>query len=201
MGQEYELKYQATPEVLSSIRDNIGGFAEIAMETVYYDTPDGALSRLRWTFRRRLENGEAVCTLKTSMPDGSRGEWEVSCADMDAAPGLLAEAGAPAALLSLTASGVVPVCGARFTRLAKAIALGDSVVELALDAGSLLGGGRELPFAEAEVELKQGRREDADRFAAGLSEKFGLVPEKKSKFKRALSLAREAVDGTKCPKG
>ena len=32
MGQEYELKYRATSEALSSIRDNIGGFAEIGPE-------------------------------------------------------------------------------------------------------------------------------------------------------------------------
>ena len=106
----------------------------------------------------------------------------------EAAP-LLTAAGAPSALTDLISPGVTPVCGARFTRLAKTIPLEGALVELALDQGFLLGGGRELAFAEVEVELKQGPRQDADRFAAALAREYGLVPEAKSKFKRALSLA------------
>ena len=62
-------------------------------------------------------------------------------------------------------------------------------MELALDRGVLLGGGKELPFAEAEVELKQGRDGDAVAFATELAARFGLIPEPKSKLRRALSLA------------
>lgn len=190
MGQEYELKYRATPDTLAAIRRKYAAFTPIQMETVYYDTPGGDLSRRRWTLRRRLENGEPVCTLKTPMPGGSRGEWEVPCAEIAQAPGLLVEAGAPSEILTLTAAGVAPVCGARFTRLAKKLSFDGSVLELALDEGCLLGGGRELPFAEAEVELKQGSRQDANAFAEALAREFGLTAEPKSKFKRALNLTR-----------
>ena len=57
-----------------------------------------------------------------------------------------------------------------------------------VDSGILFGGGQELPLCEVEVELKQGSREDAARYAAKLAEEFGLTPAPKSKFRRALDL-------------
>ena len=76
MGREFELKYRADSGMIAAIRAAFGDFSEIRMETVYYDTLDAALSRRRWMLRRRYENGTSVCTLKTPLPDGSRGEWE-----------------------------------------------------------------------------------------------------------------------------
>ena len=73
MGREFELKYRADSGNIAAIRAAFGDFSEIRMETVYYDTLDAALSRRRWMLRRRYENGISVCTLKTPLPDGSRG--------------------------------------------------------------------------------------------------------------------------------
>ena len=189
MGREFELKYQATPEVIASIHGKFGEFIPISMETTYFDTADLALRKRRWTLRRRLENGRAVCTVKTPLPDGSRGEWEVESPDLAAGVRHLCAMGAPGALLDYVNQGVASFCGARFTRLAKTIALPNGTVELALDQGVLLGGGKELPFAEVEVELKQGRDEDAIAFAKELAARFHLAPEPKSKLRRALDLA------------
>lgn len=188
MGREFELKYQATPEMIQKIREKYRDFIPISMETVYYDTADFALRRRKWTLRRRLENGRAVCTVKTPLPDGSRGEWEVENGDILAALPDLCALGAPDALPELTAQGVVPFCGARFTRLAKTIQLADGTVELALDQGVLLGGGQELPFAEVEVELKEGSDDAAREFAAALATEFSLVAQPKSKLARAMAL-------------
>ena len=79
MGREFELKYAADSAQLDALKARFPHLRPITMETAYYDTPDGRLSRLRWTLRRRLENGVSVCTLKTPLPDGSRGEWETEC--------------------------------------------------------------------------------------------------------------------------
>ena len=81
------------------------------------------------------------------------------------------------------------VCGARFTRRCCIVELGDAVVELALDRGVLLGGGREIPLCEVEAELKAGSRDAVIRFAANLAEQYGLQPERYSKFRRASALA------------
>lgn len=189
MGREFELKYRAAPEQLAQIRRQYGGFAAIRMETTYYDAPSGILGRLHWTLRRRMENGVSVCTLKTDLPDGSRGEWEVRCEDVCAAVPQLIALGAPGELAQYTAAGLVPTCGARFTRQAAQVRFGGTLVELALDQGVLIGGGRETPLTEAEVELKQGRDAEAVQFAQQLAARFGLSPEPKSKLRRALELA------------
>lgn len=188
MGREFELKYRADSGIIAAIRASFGDFSEIRMETVYYDTSDAALSRRRWMLRRRYENGTSVCTLKTPLPDGSRGEWEISCDDIRLAAMELCKLGAPEDLLTLTESGLREVCAARFTRLAKRLTLERCTVELALDEGALMGGGRTLPFAEIEVELKSGEEAAATAFAEALARKFGLTPEPKSKAQRAMEL-------------
>ena len=189
MATEYELKFKATEEILSAIDGAFPGGTVMQMETAYYDTPTGAMSRRRYTLRRRLENGISVCTLKT--PAGNaRGEWEVQCGDIAAALPKLIAAGAPAELEDLTKEGLVHICGAKFTRLAKAIICPECTVEIALDKGVLLGGGQTEPLCEAEVELKDGETAACDAFAKELAERFGLIAEKKSKFARALALYR-----------
>ena len=188
MGREFELKYEATPEIIASIRGKFGEFTHISMETTYFDTEDLALRKKKWTLRQRLENGSAVCTVKTPQPDGSRGEWEVENPDLAAGTRQLCAMGAPEEILDFVNQGVAPFCGARFTRLAKTIRLPDGTVELALDQGVLLGGGRELPFAEVEVELKSGEDSVASAFAAALAEEFSLREQPKSKLARAMAL-------------
>ena len=63
-------------------------------------------------------------------------------------------------------------------------------LELALDKGCLLGGGKEVPLCEVEVELKSGSEDAAVGFGVILARQFGLIPQKKSKFRRALALAK-----------
>ncbi|MBO7253540.1 MAG: CYTH domain-containing protein [Oscillospiraceae bacterium] len=189
MGTEYELKYRANADAVSAIQKAYHGFASIQMETTYYDTFDGKLFNRRWTLRQRMENGTSVCTLKIPLEDGSRGEWEVHSPNLIAGIPELCKAGAPLDLMVLTVNGIVPVCGARFLRLVKTIALKDCIVELSLDQGFLIGRGKELPLCEVEVELKEGNRNTADHFAAQLAQDFGLIPEADSKYRRALILA------------
>ena len=190
MGREFELKYRANAEIIEVIREKFGTFESISMETAYYDTPGGDLSRLRWTLRRRMENRRSVCTLKTPLPDGSRGEWELECSAIEAAISELCKLGAPEELTVLAQKGLAPSCAARFTRLAASLEIQNATVELALDQGCLLGGGKELPFAEVEVELKSGSEAAAIAFAEALAAEFALTPEPKSKVQRALELVK-----------
>jgi len=190
MGAEFELKYAAAPAQQDAIADALGGFSPIAMETTYFDTPDGALSARRITLRRRLENGQSLCTVKTPAADGARGEWETECEDIISAIPILCKLGCPVDLQALSKDGLVAICGARFARLAKTVELAHCAVEIALDRGVLTGGGWETSLCEVEVELKSGSREAAVAYANALAAKYGLVPEEKSKFRRALALAR-----------
>ena len=190
MGREFELKYRCTEEAFAALRQDFSSFTTIEMETTYYDTFDGRLGNNHWTLRRRYENGKSICTLKTPCPDGGRGEWEVEKGSIMAAIPELCQLGAPMELMAYCVSGVGAVCGAKFTRLAKTLEIPGATVELALDRGKLLGSGKELPLLEAEVELKAGADAAVLAFAAALAAKYGLVPEKRSKYRRALGLAR-----------
>ena len=189
MGREFELKFRSDADKIASIKEKYGDFTIISMETTYYDTPDRKLSERHCTLRRRMENQVSVCTYKYPHKDGGRGEWEVEAASIDEGIIKLCDAGAGPELLYATVAGLVEVCGARFTRLAAPLDVPGATVELALDQGVLIGNGKELPFAEVEVELKEGTDEAAIAFAKALAEEFGLVPEGKSKFARAMALA------------
>ena len=189
MSIELEWKYQATEKTLLEIeRAFPGAYRSITMATTYFDTPDYAFSRRRWTLRHRLENGVGVCTLKMPSPGDGRLEYEAPAADLSSGVAALAAQGVPEELAQL-ARQAKPRCGAAFTRRALTLRLPGAVVELALDQGTLSGGGKELPFAEVEVERKQGQGEVAEAFAQRLAEQFDLKSEPLSKFARAAELA------------
>ena len=191
MGIEFELKYRATPEIQAQLAKT-GQWCSISMETTYYDTPSKALSSRFFTLRRRLENGVSVCTLKAPAGGDARGEWETQCETIEAAIPELCKLDCPAQLPELIADGLEAVCGARFTRLCSLVEFGDAVLELALDRGYLFAGEKQIPLCEIEVELKEGSREQALAYGKILAARYGLEPERGSKFKRALALAEEA---------
>ena len=187
MAIEYERKFAATPQTLEKVRRSMGVWTQYAMQTTYYDTAEGSLAARKWMLRQRLENGKKVCTLKTPAGE-ARNEWEVCGSRIEDGITELCKLGAPEELLVLTQAGVRPICGAEFTRLAADVALDGAEVEVALDAGVLFAGDRRAPLCELEVELKQGDRAAADRFAQALANRFGLEELKDSKFKRARML-------------
>ncbi len=194
MGREFELKFAATAEKQAEIEADFSGWHTITMSTTYYDTPKGALSAGHITLRRRLENGKSVCTLKTPTGGIGRGEWELECDSIEEAlPELCKLSGWD--LHPLLPQGLVAVCAARFVRKACTVALPQCTVEIALDCGKLLGGGTEIPLTEVEFEKKSGTDEAVAAYAAALAKKYSLSPEHRSKFRRALALARGENNG------
>lgn len=195
MGIEFELKYRASEAAFAAIRQ---AYPQpevlLQMQTTYYDTPDGSLSARRWTLRSRLENGRNICTLKIPAGD-ARQEWETQAEDILSALPVFREMGCPEALFTLAQTGLRPICGARFTRIAKTVAVNGSILEIAMDSGVLTGGSRQIPLTELEVELKSGREEDCLAFARELAATFGLEAEPYSKFRRALDLYKGETNG------
>ena len=187
MGLEFELKYAANPEIQDKIQEKLGVFQKFSMETTYFDTADGVLSGRRITLRSRMENGFCVCTLKAPAAGYGRGEWDKEapwCAET--AETLWQASGEK----SVPFPELIPVCGAKFVRRAFSVALENCALEVALDKGVLLGGGKEMPLCEVEVELKSGSEEAATQWAEALAAEFGLQAEPKSKFSRASALAK-----------
>ena len=190
MGVEFEVKFQATQESQAALAQLFPGpWETISMQTTYYDTPDRILGSRKMTLRHRLENGEAVCTVKTPERDGARGEWDCRCDDINGALPELCKLGGPDILLSL-GDRLEEVCAARFTRRATMIVTDEFTAELALDSGALLGGGREAALCEVELELKDGDKDAMILCAKVLANRFDLIPQSKSKYRRALDLAQ-----------
>ena len=191
MGIELEVKFRATEELLEKIRSQAPGQEQIyRMQTTYYDTPSGAYAAKKCTLRRRLENDKSICTLKAPAQGFGRREWETECDTIEEAIEKLCKLQVPQELLALAEEGLVPICGASFTRVAKLVQLQDGTAELALDQGVLMGGGKEIPLCEIEVEKKTCSEEACMAFAEELKARYGLQLEERSKFKRALDLYR-----------
>lgn len=188
MGRELELKYRATEEQMAAIRESIGNFHTITMETTYYDTPDRRMGALRQTLRRRYENGIAVYAMKSHLSDGAHGEWECTAGSLEEALEKLSALGAPEVP---QARGLTAICGAAFTRSCLLLEVEGGQVELALDEGILTGGTRQRPLREIELELKAGPDQALLAFGIQFAAKYGLQPEPRSKFARALSLREE----------
>lgn len=190
MGVEFEVKFRARPEILETLRREIPGQEQIYhMQTTYYDTPSGAFSARYWTLRRRMENGRSICTLKTPAQGLGRREWETECDTIEEALEKLCKLGGPEELLTLAKEGVLPICGAKFTRIAKTVEIGGTA-ELALDSGVLMGGGKEIPLCEVELEQKTCDQNTCLAYANLLAARYGLTQESLSKFRRAQALYR-----------
>ena len=77
MGVEFELKFSAVPAQQEAIRQQyLSTYEQYRMQTTYYDTAGAALSQRHITLRCRMENKEAVCTVKTPLEGYGRGEWD-----------------------------------------------------------------------------------------------------------------------------
>ena len=192
MGTEWEMKFRATASQQLRIAQayHTCQWTRWDMATVYYDTPDGQLSRRRCTLRLRQENDTCVCTLKTPGIGLSRGDWEVKAASIEAGVDMLCKLEGPSEILAQRNGPLVPVCGAEFTRQACGMEIPGGKIELALDIGWLTGGGNRQSLREIEVERKSGSEDAAAAFARALAEAYDLCPEPLSKFARARILAK-----------
>ena len=189
MAIEFEMKYQATPEVQEAVKIAVtGDAATYRMESTYYDTPTGDLSQMRCTLRRRLENEKTVYTLKMPAAQG-RAEFEVEAEDLPQALAKLCKLSQFPNPELLDAETLIAVCGAAFTRTAITTQAEGCIVEIALDSGILTGGGKAIPLCEIEVELKSGTPDAAVAYANALAQQYQLTPEHQSKFRRAYLLA------------
>ena len=158
--------------------------------TVYYDTPDLSLARRGLSLRVRRHGTDRVQTLK-SMGDGQavaavRGEWQWPV-DQDAPDlSLLAETpfGTGIAALQLR-----PVFATDIRRNVRNLSLaGDSLVELAIDAGRVFAGEVTQDVSEFELELKRGAPGPLYRLALDLHATIPFLIGVESKAQRGQGL-------------
>ena len=170
---ELEVKLSLDPEHLAlaeqilRARPDCEAGGQIELRNIYFDTPDFALNWQRMALRVRQKGSRFIQTLKTQgeFIDGGhrRMEWEWPLATAELDLSLLA-----ATPLSGQAdlNQLQPAFETNFERQVlmitefgsggDALAGGESLVEVAIDQGRILGGGRASPLCEIEFELKSG---------------------------------------------
>ena len=193
MASEIELKYAPkdgfSKETLFEDKD-IKGFRgeirKIEMETEYLDTPTRKAKALGITLRRRRENGKSILYAKSGKSTigalSIRGEWSVPSDDIQNAPRLLAEEGAPTE--ELFGAELTVITKVSFTRYECTVTPYEGFsFSLSYDEGVL---GKDHRFAEVELELCDGECEELMLFGEKLSERYSMTAEERSKYKRAL---------------
>lgn len=216
--QEVELKLALLPSQLAGLAARLGKAGPLAglkpsrqdLHSVYYDTPDLVLYSQRAALRvRRLQAVRGsdparqvswVQTLKTANQSESalsaRGEWEQALTH--AKPQLAALP--PAVWAGIDPDGSVfaalqPCFVTHFNRTAWQVTTPDgSVMEVALDIGTLQAGQRRAPIAELELELRSGRVAALFDVAQALARQVAVLPLSQSKAQRGFALAQGRVD-------
>ncbi|HZZ86893.1 MAG TPA: CHAD domain-containing protein [Caulobacteraceae bacterium] len=189
--REVELKF-AVPsahaaDVLAAIKP-LAGAEPKPLTSTYFDTDKGALRRAKLALRVRRSGGCFVQTLKDSGDGGfSRGEWEAPVKRPE--PDLAALKGTPAAKLVAKAN-LAPVYSVEYRRRTAEVVEGESRIEIAFDEGVARAGDHEAPFAELELELKDGPQWGLFALARRLGGAADLTLSFTSKADRGLLLAR-----------
>ena len=65
---------------------------------------------------------------------------------------------------------------------------GKSINEISADLGKIICGDKTAPISELEIELYSGDEEDMKALGTQISQKYGLISEDKSKYRRGLDL-------------
>lgn len=176
------------------IGPKLGARKQTSMETTYYDTEDGALSRMRWTLRLRREGGKSICTLKGPAEGLSRPETETDAESMEEGiAALLLRDELPEAVRAALRGTMVPTCGARFSRTEAVYDDGELSFVLSYDFGEYMNGSHRAPLCEMELELVSGGETRLLAFGEHLAAKHALPVSTESKHSRALALAEPPV--------
>jgi len=205
-NREIELKLRFTQEIFwDDLKKKIGRHFEIVskteqslqLESFYYDTPEKDLRERGISYRIRHQKSELIATIKA---DGeiegglhSRNEWsaniEQNKPDLTPFIELLEKRGINHLQIQ---DNLLPIFNTSFFRNEVQLCAGEnSIVELALDKGSIVNQNKELPINELELELKKGEVASVFDIAAKLIEYYPLVPESHSKYSRGLLLDKK----------
>lgn len=195
MSTEIELKLALSPKAAQKLADHPLLAALPAQKqqllNTYYDTPQLDLHGKRIAVRFRKKGWQWLLTVKSAEPASGglavRSEWETQAAPGDFdfghvdAPGLRT-------FLEQASSTLEPVFTTNFRRQIWQVPFGESLIELAVDHGSIESRGRRAQICEIELELLSGQVADIFGLTRKLQEQFDLRPAIASKAERGYNL-------------
>lgn len=196
MPHEVELKFDLEPGGAAALRRApalaAAKPARGSLETLYFDTRDGALRRAGFSLRVRRVGEIFVQTVKRK-PVASAGlfarqEWEDEVAGFAFDPA--ASSAAPLKRLLARAKGKLrPVVRTLFRRTSWLIERNGSRIEVVLDEGKVASGAAQAPLCELELELIEGKPKALFALAAEIGEAASLRLGVLTKAERGFALA------------
>mgnify|MGYP002348895760 CR=1 FL=1 len=160
------------------------------LRSIYFDTPDFALTRRMVALRLRRVGYHWVQTLKAAAPAvgalSARPEWEAQV--MGNAPDLAVLPEEARALLE-DASALRPVFVTDVKRTTWQVRFDATAMEIALDQGEIRSGEAVMPLCEIEFELKSGPPDGLFAAALALLDRVPLRIDSRSKAARGYQLA------------
>lgn len=175
MADEIELKLELTPDAANAFEASslmLGEPQKAEHVSVYFDTPDHALSAHGLVLRIRRSGKKRIQTVKASSACAAglftRSEWERA---LRSDKPVLDDTTPIRALLGDAVDTIAPVFEVRMMRHKWLVSEGGTMIELVLDRGEASVGDRKSPICEIELELKEG--DPAELF--GLARRIGMV--------------------------
>lgn len=201
MSQEIELRLAARPADLARVaRAEIvrrlarGRAATTRIKSLYYDTPELALSKSGISLRVRKDGHAYIQTVKGADQDGlanARGEWESPLPTPAPDLRFISDPKMRERVIALTDDAPVEAkieTEIRRTTRRLTTEEGDEI-ELAVDRGeirTLANGHESLPVFEVELELKHGSAAALYDIARGMAEETALTVTTESKAERGM---------------
>jgi inorganic triphosphatase YgiF len=195
MSTEIELKLELTPKAAKKL----AGHPLLAAITpqkqrllnTYYDTGKLDLHGKRIAVRFRQKGWQWLLTVKSAEPAcgglAMRSEWETQ-----ATPGNFdfthVDNPELRGFLDKISPQLEPVFTTDFKRQIWHVPFGESLIELAIDRGSIESKGKSKPICEAELELLNGKIADIFALTRCLQEQIDLAPAIASKAERGYKL-------------
>ncbi|HSD44914.1 MAG TPA: CHAD domain-containing protein [Burkholderiales bacterium] len=202
---EVELKLLVPPDDLLRIDRHPavraarrGGGRKLALETVYYDTPEADLAHAGVALRLRRDGDRWVQTLKgggtaaAGLHARDEIEWDLTGQTLNV--GLLDDTRYAELFAKRKVRGrLQPVFTTEFERTLRTLALPDgTLAELALDRGVIRAGHETAPISEAEIELKGGDAARLFGLARAIARDVPVRLGHASKAERGYALGRGA---------
>ena len=200
--KEIELKLEFDPADAAKIKSHpllaanrLGAPEQQELVSIYFDTPDRALSKEGVFLRVRCSRGRYLQTIKAMQSAADlfeRFEWETEvpglAPDLDAAQGTALER----LLTPALRAALGPLFETRMRRTLHRLADGGSEIEVAIDQGEIVAGARATPISEVELELKRGDTAALFRLARALAATVPLRLAVKTKAERGFELLADA---------
>lgn len=203
---EIELKYTLNDELIADriINDpgvkkikELGSENTLNMLSVYFDTIDDDLLSSGMAFRMRKENDKLQATVKWDgkVENGKHVREEVNLSVNDETylenPRVeIFNQSKAEEKLKQAANGkrLIPIMKMDFVRKQFRIDDGETICEVSIDKGEIIGAKGKVQISELEIELFLGSEENLVKLGEELANKYNLQPENQSKFARGLQL-------------